>query len=659
MRRSLGLLAFAALAGGGCSDETTIAPFPLNDPPHLVLVSIDTLRADCVLGQGPRRARTPTLDALARDGLALANVHAHVPLTLPSHATLFTGRLPPALGLHDNSPFPLSPDVPTLPAWLRERGFATAAVIGGQPLGVGSGIERGFDRYDAPPRGAAGSARFGERRAAEVTDLAIAEWSREVPGRRFLFVHYFDPHAPYDPPPECVEPGKSDDVARYLGEVAYVDRELARLVAELRQRGQRVVLAILSDHGEGLGDHGERTHGYQVFESTMRVPVLLAELEGARTATPKTMHALERERLIGMVDLLPTLLREMHVELPPSLAGRTLQEYPPEGAAEPPPPACYVESLAGSLHFGWAQITGVRLERATLVRGGAGVPRAIDGLGVIRAGAFDEIVLADLGRDPPPDDVLSSGREALVAARAVQYARGGEDPSSPHDEPRLAPLIALAYVGGAEDAERHEMLPFELNAALPSPIGRREQVDALLLAVERLEQGDPNAAVIELTKLLDADPGNRAALFFRARARLRLETGDGRSARAAAADLATLRALEPSYGGAALLHAKALAQSGEWDAAFAEIARLETQGEDAEVEQLAGSMLVQDSAAGRRNLRLDPERGYARLVRAVELDPAQEKLARDLEQQLSRLAQQRTPPPWAGPLLARVKQARR
>src|SRR5688572_17271077 len=148
-------------------------------PRHVVVISIDTLRADCVLGPegSPRRARTPTLDALARDGLALANAHAHVPLTLPSHANLLTGWLPPALALHDNLPFPLRADVPTLASWLAERGFATDAVIGGQPLARGSGIERGFERYDDPPRGRSGGASFGERDARAVTDQAVAAWT--------------------------------------------------------------------------------------------------------------------------------------------------------------------------------------------------------------------------------------------------------------------------------------------------------------------------------------------------------------------------------------------------------------------------------------------------------------------------------------------------
>ncbi len=645
-RASAGCLVFAAgfvlfAAATGCRRGRDAAPS------HLVVVSIDTLRADCLLGDGPRRARTPTIDALARDGLVLRNAHAHVPLTLPSHATLLAGRLPPALRLHDNSPFPLRGDVPTLASWLAVRGFSNDAVIGGQPLARGCGLERGFERYDDPPRGAAGATLFAERDAREVTDHALAAWQRPTGGRRrFLFVHYFDPHQPYAPPDPFVAGEARDPAARYLGEVAFVDSELARLIAALRSSGERCLLAVVSDHGEGLGDHGERTHGHQIFESTLHVPMVLAEIEGEATSPPAGLRACDGARLVGMVDLLPTLLRELAVEPPPALDGRALQD--PTSSPE----SCYVESLASALAFGWAQATGVRCDGATLVRAGADVPDSIDGLGVV-AGESDERLLVDAGASPPPEETLAALRAALVTARSTE---------APADEtaPSLAPLVSLGYVGGAADRARHALLPFGQNAALPSPLQRRAEIDAVVAAVERLQGGDAAGAELDLTRVLDGDAGNRAARFFRARARLELNgrARDGRAARRAADDLEALLAVEPSYVGAALLHAKALGLAGEFDAAFASLARLAAEGERAPVEHLLGSLLVEKERAGRLNPRHDLELGCSHLLRALELDPDDARLAADVERLLLSLARGPSPPPWVALDLERLKRRR-
>jgi arylsulfatase A-like enzyme len=645
-------LALAAATCRGEQDDGAPRDEKHGAPRHLIVVSIDTLRADALLGEGPRRARTPTLDGVAAGGLAFAGAHAHVPLTLPSHATLLTGRLPPALGLHDNAPFPLRGDVPTLASWLAERGFATDAVVGGQPLARGSGVERGFERFDDVPRRAAAAATFRERDARAVTDAALAAWARDAGGRRrFLFVHYFDPHQPYDPPADCVAGDARDDAARYLGEVTHVDRELARLLAGLRRGGERCLLALLSDHGEGLGDHGERTHGYQLFESTLRVPLLLAELEGDATRPPRGLVAADRGRLVGLVDLLPTLLRELGVAAPEGLDGLALQEPPLADAA------CYVESLASSLQFGWAQQSGVRGDGATLLRAGAGVPESIDGVDAIAAGESDERLLVDAGAGAPAAERLEAWRAALHRARAGQA-------SAPADAATIAAesLAALGYLGGAADRARHSLAPLDENAALPSPLARRAEIDALLLAVEQLERGDAPGAEAAFTKLLAEDPENRAALFFRGRARVdrRHPQGrDGAVARAAAEDLTSVLAADPSYAGAALLRAKALGLAGEFEAAIASLAQLAEKGESAAVEHLLGALLLERQSAGRANPKHDPERGFACLLRSLELDPAQEGLADSVEKSLRELSRAAAAPSWVALDLARLEAWRR
>ena len=637
----LALLLSAPTCGGDERDASL---------PHVVVVSIDTLRADALIGDGARRARTPTIDALAAGGLLLTNAHSHVPLTLPSHSTLFTGRLPTTLGLHDNAPLPLRRDIPTLATLLDKHGFATSAVIGGEPLARGSGFERGFEQFDDPVHGTTGSAAFGERNAAEVTERAIAAWRRPVGGRRrFLFAHYFDPHQPYSPPPEFVRGDPFDATARYLGEIAYVDHELARLVAELRSSGEPVLFFLTSDHGEGLGDHGERTHGYQLFESTLHVPMLFAAIRGDATAIPAELARarVARDRLVGMTDILPTLLDELAIAPPDGIDGRSL------AATAPADPHCYVESLAAALHFGWAQSTGVRGDGATLLRGGSGVPDTIEGLSV-EHGPSDETWLIDPDRVAPDDAARSNFREALLAARARSDAL-------PTEGPAIEPLTHLGYLAGSADRARHALLPLEENARRRSPIAERRAIEQLIEAVAQLGSGDAAGAERALGDLLTEDGDNRAALFHRARARLELEekSGHGVLAKSAAADLAHLIELEPEFPGARMLHAKALGLSGDFESALAELARwmVEATG-DASAERLLGSLLLTERAAGRTNPRFDLEEGYGHLVRSLELDPDQARLAADVETGLNRLAAQGSPPPWIAPLIGRAKRRR-
>jgi len=654
-RLALPLFALAALlAAGGCSGDSG------GGARHLVVVSIDTLRADALAGAGPRRAATPGLDELAAGGRRFTNAWSHVPLTLPSHATLLTGRLPPELGLHDNTPFPLRGDVPTLATWLGERGFATAAVIGGQPLARGSGIERGFEQFDDPPRAAGGAAHFGERDARDVTDRALAAWREPAGGRRrFLFVHYFDPHQPYVPPRDCMQGDPADVATRYRGEVTFVDRELARLVAALRAGGERCLLVVTSDHGEGLGDHGEQTHGFQLLPSTLHVPLLIAELEGATTRLPAELADCPADRLFGLADLVPTLLPLLRVATPDGLAGRPLQER------DAPIPARYVECLSAALQLGLAQQSGVRGEGALLVHGGVDPPATIDGLTIVapaapRDGApsDDERCLLDPGRAPPTADELAAWRDAFDEARVRRLP-------PPATVAATAALTRLGYLPAASDRDAPQLRALEENALLPSPLARRGAIDALLAAVARLEAGEALAAATALTQLLEAESELWAARFFRARARLELAEGAGdRAAGAAseaAADLATLLAVAPRYPGAALLRAKALGMAGAFADAVAAIEELARAGgaaaDAADVEWLHGSLLLEAKRAGRVNPLYDPQSGFDHLLRAIELAPRPDRV-RSVEQQLAKLARTSDAPPWVAALLERARARR-
>ncbi|HEY6051416.1 MAG TPA: sulfatase, partial [Thermoanaerobaculia bacterium] len=240
------LLALAAAAlSAACGRAGRAAGAPV------ILISVDTLRADHLPAYGYRGVATPNLDALRRDSVLFENAYSHVPLTLASHAAILTGRLPPDNGIRDNYGYSLSPKVPTVAAFLKAHGYATGAAVSAAVLARGSGLEQGFDFYDDDVH------RDGrEEREGSKTEAALEAW---LDGKRgapvFAFLHLFEPHTPYEPP----EPYRSRySAVPYDGEIARADEIVGTWIAKLKSAGlyERALVIFLSDHGEGLGDHG-------------------------------------------------------------------------------------------------------------------------------------------------------------------------------------------------------------------------------------------------------------------------------------------------------------------------------------------------------------------------------------------------------------------
>jgi len=259
------LLLAVALLANACS----------RGPERVLLVTIDTLRADRLGCYGREGAQTPTLDGIAAEGVRFETAISPAPVTLPSHASLMTALDPPSHGVRYNSIFRLEEGFPTLAEGMRTAGFKTAAFVGAMVLERDFGLARGFDSYDdqMPPRWGMGRAQRAERSADAVVDEAIA-WLEKAPDRFFLCVHLFDPHAKYEPPPDFARAFPDDP---YAGEIAFVDAELGRLLKHLNQRwpDQRTLVVATSDHGESLFDHDEPTHSYGIYDSTQRVPLLM------------------------------------------------------------------------------------------------------------------------------------------------------------------------------------------------------------------------------------------------------------------------------------------------------------------------------------------------------------------------------------------------
>jgi len=342
---------------------TGISAPVLAAPTNVILITLDTTRADRMGFLGSRRGLTPNLDAVAKQSVVFERAYAQVPLTTPSHATILTGTYPQFNRLGDLGAA-LAQEIPYLPDELHHHGYRTAAFVGSQVLDPQSaaahGFDRGFDVYDAGFHSRReGESRYEseERRAGTVIDHALA-WLMQEPRRPiFLWVHLYDPHDPYDPP----EPFKTKHAAAaYDGEIAYVDSSLGRLFAELKARGlyNSSVIAIVADHGEAFGEHGEESHGFFLYDETVHVPLLIklppGRVAGARINTR-----------VSLVDVAPTLLNAVKVEVPGTMQGVSLlrlmnakrSDPGAQGTAER---AAYSETDYPQRAFGWSWLRALR-----------------------------------------------------------------------------------------------------------------------------------------------------------------------------------------------------------------------------------------------------------------------------------------------------------
>lgn len=447
-----------------------------------MLITIDTLRADRVGAYGADPSPTPTLDQLAAEGLRFAVAISPAPLTLPSHTTILTGADPPQHGVHENGTFRAGPELVLLPEPLQDAGFATGAFVGAIVLDRQYGLDQGFDRYDdeMADRNAAGEAGFAERRGADVVDAAL-EWALGSNGNFFLWVHLYDPHAVYDPPAGFSQRWKK---APYEAEIAYADAQVGRLLAAIDERWPdgRTTVAVTSDHGEGLGEHDEPTHGYGIFETTQRVPLLL---RGPGVPTGQVVTTPVR-----LADIAPTLWRTLGVSASEAATGRDLLALARETSPAQVP--AYMESLAGRFGFGWSAVYGIRDGDWKYVR--SPKPALFDLAN--DPGELENLVAADPDRASQLDRSLSERLSGAPAATPGISPNAGE-----RDQ-----LAALGYVVGA--------------SAEPVPLGEVGGIDphegsGVWLAFDRallLAEAGQSAEAIEVARSLPATGHTAGAL---------------------------------------------------------------------------------------------------------------------------------------------------
>jgi choline-sulfatase len=450
--------AIAVLAGCGG------APPPARPPPSIVLVTIDTLRADR-LGRG----FTPALDALAREGLSFSNARATVPLTLPSHLSIMTGTLPPEHGVRQNG-VNRSASLPTLAQVLRERGYQTAAFVGAYVLDRRFGLADGFDLYDDHiPRVPNASTPLETERPADRVVAAARDWLTGVDPAKpvFLWVHLYDPHAPYAPPADHLRRAGGHP---YDGEVSFADEQTGVLLADVRQRiGSAPIVAVTGDHGEGLGDHGESTHGMLAYDSTLKVPLILSG--------PGIARAARVDRPVSLRDIAPTLLALAGAAVPSQMTASDLLS--PGGSAEVYAETTYPHGA------GWSPLRAIADERWKLI-------------------VSSEHELYDMTRDAGEQHNVAASHPSVVAAMASRaeriFASGDSAPGaiSPDAAERLR---ALGYVAASATAA--------VSSTAPNPregIGawNRFETTLSLLSARRASEALP-----ELRRLSSTYPDSR------------------------------------------------------------------------------------------------------------------------------------------------------
>jgi choline-sulfatase len=457
--------------------------------PNVLLVTIDTLRADHVGCYGYARAATPTLDALAARGARFATAIAHVPLTAPSHASMLTGRTPLGHGMRDNGGFVLPEQVRTVAQDFKAAGYHTGAFVSGFPLNRRFGLDRGFEEYDDHlPRGSdPRRTAYVERTADRTTDAALRwlEAAGKEPGAApwFAWVHYYDPHAPYEAPAPF---GQRFATSPYDGEIAFVDEQLGRLLAAAGAAGteSKTLVLVTADHGESLGEHGEDTHGIFIYDSTLRVPWIIA---GPEIAPGRVSVTVARG-----IDVAPTLLDYAGLALRPEMEGRSLRRAAAGETMDDAP--AYAESLHAQLQYGWAPLHALRTDRFKLID----APRA---------------ELYDLRSDGAETRDRSAEDPARVATLRTELRR---------IMATTTPVAAKAI--DAETAERLSALGYLGGGApgvAPAPTGR-DPKDGIRLATRLGRNGmsvartEPEKAIRELTELLAEDPGMLVALRTRA-----------------------------------------------------------------------------------------------------------------------------------------------
>lgn len=448
--------------------------------PSIILVTLDTTRADHLGCYGSERASTPHLDRLAQDSALFSNAVTTVPLTLPSHASIMTGHNPPQHGVRNNGAFILAPIMQTVAEDLQRNGYTTAAFVSCFVLNRQFGLAQGFDAYDD-------SLAAEERPAAETTRRALRWLENAAEEPLFLWVHYFDPHSPYAPPEPFASATRGTP---YDAEISSMDAGLGDLLNGLKQRGiyDNAHVIVLADHGEGRGDHREQEHGIFLYEDCLRIPFLWK--------LPGDEQAQRVESLVGCVDVSPTILDFAGIAAPNGIAGQSLRGLL-MGGQPPDRTGLYAETMYPFYSYEWSPLYAWRTEEWKYIQ--APAPE-----------------LYNLTDDPAEQHnrVADFEEKAAELGKLLRNARlrGGTDQTMPSEasiDPAVAEKLAsLGYVwsGGTDKAPPPDSLPDP-----KSQIAYHERFEEGKLAIS---EGRPEDAIPAFEALLAAYPNNHTATYL-------------------------------------------------------------------------------------------------------------------------------------------------
>jgi arylsulfatase A-like enzyme/tetratricopeptide (TPR) repeat protein len=526
----LGLAALLMLAGIGLY---IARPAPMN----LILITLDTTRPDRIGCYGYLHARTPELDALAKSGVLFERAYAPVPVTLPSHASIFTGLYPPEHGLRHNGRGRLGADVPVLAEALRNANYETGAFVASYVLDSKFGLDRGFQTYDdAPPEKKSFDHHFQQFRSGQsVVDAALNWLQRRDAKPFFCWVHLYDAHAPYQARSEAF--GDEFLERPYDAGIAFADLQLQRLCEFLRTRRlvDRTVIVVVGDHGEGLMQHAEEEHGYQLYDTTLKVPLVIvdprSQLAGTRVATA-----------VSLVDIMPTILDCLMIPSKNSVTGQSLKTAMSGGQIEPRP--IYAETDVPYLYSRWAPLQSVINERWKFIK-------------------TTRIELYDLHDDPQElHDLADSNPEQCrqfenLLNEMIERMRPRESTFVPLSKTERNILQSLGYVSGrgSQTLQPGKQLP-DIKDMMPwfNRIGEAQHL---------LKDGDRAQGIEILREVVEKMPD-----YVAARMELGNELRRQRNYAEAASTYASVVALEPDFADAYASWADALADQGGFSEAF-------------------------------------------------------------------------------------------
>jgi len=526
-KKILGIVVAAVIVGGlfvyNHSKETQIK--------NVVIISMDTTRADNLSCYGVYKNATPQIDALAKESVLFQNTYSPIPLTLPAHSTMLTGMYPPRHGIHDNIKYHLNDKNLTLAEILKDNGFATAAVIGAFILDSRFGLDQGFDVYDDTFKEELENSNISQRRGQESTQQAIS-WIQEKKDQQFfLFLHYYDPHMPYDPP----EPFKSNILHPYFAEIAYMDDCIGHVIDKLRVLGlyDSTLIVITGDHGEMLGEHQEKTHGYYIYNGNIKVPLIFK--------VPGSKKAKKVDDIAGIVDITPTICSLLDIDIPENVQGKDLSDYLIHGKkVKPEERHLYCECMTPT-KYGGNSLLGVITDKYKYIQ-------------TTRPELYDLINDPKESKDlidqqPQQARILQDKLKQILEESVLESTEGDLE----LDAEALQKLETLGYVGGSieeefsfdqEKTDPKDLIEYHVDMASIQGLIQSEKFDEAEQLCEKLivqditetygqlchfmvsiakKKNDFQKAVYYIQKIIEIDPAQ--PLAYLEHGKILLETG--------------------------------------------------------------------------------------------------------------------------------------